>query len=1343
MGSAFLIILCTTLFINVSIESNTDKNDRKYKIFLQKMQNEGYIKIAKRSVSRVNEIGGSNDNGIIVTTAETNAIQYSAPHFDPAHQVNVKLITTTTNAGSEKEKVASFNSSESDNQKNSVIGTYNETQKNETTAAEGSLDKPVNDINNSFTSDNNSVNNKHNLTAITGSAILSSYDSGAILSEHSLSNVLSQSKNDTSDVFATPVTATRENAGQVNTSASHVSNMITGNTTLAGMANKMNNSTPQVTEESIVSNAIVQTTQDSVNSTSSEFTFLPKNEGTSNMTLPLSFQTTTAPESGQTLTPGSRESQSANNTDENSLVRETTTVSSNKSGNDDSENLNQTLTLAFPISSTPEAINTTSSNTTGEESLPENEMGEPENSTLSNLPASEPEPQAEPVPGSENNTDIITDHPVNTTTAVLDNTETTVGSLINTTTEQVIIQTTKSVGNTTSVPENIDEPSLNETVSTDKLKQGSTATISVTPIAVIPDAVMPNATGDEPEGNITTTKYSTNFKSTEQQNQSTTESISTISSFAVTNITSFAEPEGQVTAEPAEKMTKEPKENDTFSKSVGENTTVFFPGENTTTIYQVTTTNNKMSVPSQEASLDAVTTTPKPLDKETTTVTNTGEPSSEPENYSPSKHEHTDISTQSSPRNPIQETTSKIINDEKGEAESESEDSEPEPEKEQEPENEPDQFNFDSFAEPGPDWELAKASWKEAWEFHVYFFGIAFALLGVYCLLTLIRLWNMEHMLSKHYFITLHLLVILVCILRTTYLMIDAYNSLGTFPYAVDYFLYSTAFPCLTALFSILFYALLLATRVQIISKKVQKLWVLILIIAFHFILSITTDIVVSLFSSASVMIFICQAFFILWGLLMFVGYLVIFRKLYKGAIYRKKNFMSSHFEHKNNSANVSTKQKFTLGLAVKVTLISALFGVAYIGFELYGMFGVYGVLKSKTKPEPWPWWTYHTIVRSLEVFMCLTVAYVASQPLRYKMNKNVDHRIYHYLLPCSICCCPDNLDQNDIYNSSISLDYVISETDHLSWLKKMKNKNTPSPEAPYPPHTAEKYADPDATLLVRKVRRSSKPSMLVVEDGFVRIRREDEVLPSNQYELELDSVSSHSSGSNDRHGVTNVINRNYASVTNRSNNKNETGVNFNDYILQGNVANRQMTNNEESDEDTDIDIVVTESEHEDDNRQSPDGVISNKSDDLFRPLSMIDLATSIESELDRAFNSSCVEEIDLISHNSLPISFDGYNTESNGCAYNEHLCDKYGDSVNDSTQYSSDSADDQSKSSAVRLLQPPVRRCKSDDSKSSSQKFKNFERNKYFSVSGVDSISKDDEVNTHFGSNGELRTDL
>ena len=160
-------------------------------------------------------------------------------------------------------------------------------------------------------------------------------------------------------------------------------------------------------------------------------------------------------------------------------------------------------------------------------------------------------------------------------------------------------------------------------------------------------------------------------------------------------------------------------------------------------------------------------------------------------------------------------------------------DGEPEGEPEGEPDGEPeprgesgidDEDSPFPLPEPGPHWEEAKQKWGIAWEVHVYGLGGAFGAVGLYSLLSVMRLWRIPRLLSRGYFFSLNLLMFGLCGSRAVYLLYDSYNSGGTFPISLDYFLYSFAFPCLSAAFSVLLYALLKATNMQLVSPSVQRL---------------------------------------------------------------------------------------------------------------------------------------------------------------------------------------------------------------------------------------------------------------------------------------------------------------------------------------------------------------------------------------------------------------------------------------------------------------------------------------------------------------------------------------
>ena len=416
------------------------------------------------------------------------------------------------------------------------------------------------------------------------------------------------------------------------------------------------------------------------------------------------------------------------------------------------------------------------------------------------------------------------------------------------------------------------------------------------------------------------------------------------------------------------------------------------------------------------------------------------------------------------------------------------------PEPETEPGSEPEPEG-QAFAEPHPEWEAALKEWQWGWEVLVYFFAALFLLLAALSLLSVIRLWKIKHLLSKNYFMVLNLLIIFQCVLRALYLLIDPYNMHDTYHAVLSYFLYSTAFPCLTSAFSILFYALLLATKMKMLSSKIQKSSVLIGIIAFHFILSIATDFVVGFFANAKVMLLICQFFYILWGIILFVGYVFIFRRLRHSAINRrrtlKKHSISYHSDVSRKSVVSSmgslprpkkSKNKSTLNSAISVTLIAAACGIFCIGLELFGMFYVFRVFTDGHVPEPWPWYVHQFLLRVFEIIMCAIMIYVGSQPMKYN-RRNDSKTCYVFCLVLKKCCCSSQengameMDQNASFGSSNVKSVSDSEYDSSDVKgsgKKSKNH-----------------------VMLEQNGNGPQPCLhthIVIEEGVVRFRGEDEL---------------------------------------------------------------------------------------------------------------------------------------------------------------------------------------------------------------------------------------------------------
>ncbi|KAK2192661.1 hypothetical protein NP493_25g00015 [Ridgeia piscesae] len=396
----------------------------------------------------------------------------------------------------------------------------------------------------------------------------------------------------------------------------------------------------------------------------------------------------------------------------------------------------------------------------------------------------------------------------------------------------------------------------------------------------------------------------------------------------------------------------------------------------------------------------------------------------------------------------------------------------PEPSPEPSPKNDQDRI----FVEPGPDWSLAKEQWQSAWQLHVYFIGIMSAIVAVFSLMSIIRLWQRKNLLSRGYFISLNLLLFVLGTCRAVYFLVDGYNSTGVFHPIIAYWLFNIALPCLTSAFSILFLALLRSTEVLLMSPKIQKARHLVLIIAMHFVISCTTDAVVGMFSNMKVLLLVCQVIFIMWSLVMSVGYMYIFQKLYSASVRRQKQL--AHLSQVSLTLDGSIlkppRSRMMLSVAIKVTLVTAVLGIVCAGLQVYAVVEVYGFLESQ--PQPWPWWWLQLTMRIVELCMCVTMSYVATQPFRYQPTGTTSCFDSLYLIPCRRLCAPHSME--DGYEPSNRFVCFLKVLSPSSWK----------------PSSDGQTSREDVNR--RQVERSpTRPtSMLVNDNGFLRFRQEGDL---------------------------------------------------------------------------------------------------------------------------------------------------------------------------------------------------------------------------------------------------------
>jgi len=98
----------------------------------------------------------------------------------------------------------------------------------------------------------------------------------------------------------------------------------------------------------------------------------------------------------------------------------------------------------------------------------------------------------------------------------------------------------------------------------------------------------------------------------------------------------------------------------------------------------------------------------------------------------------------------------------------------------------------------------AHSTWTWAWNIHIYLSVVLFTILSVYSLYKLLTYNKLTHLFAQSYFVCIHLILIVTCIMRIFFLCFDAYNVHGSFNIFTSELLLNLPSTFLTVAFSVL-----------------------------------------------------------------------------------------------------------------------------------------------------------------------------------------------------------------------------------------------------------------------------------------------------------------------------------------------------------------------------------------------------------------------------------------------------------------------------------------------------------------------------------------------------------
>ncbi|XP_031574306.1 proline-rich transmembrane protein 4-like [Actinia tenebrosa] len=306
-------------------------------------------------------------------------------------------------------------------------------------------------------------------------------------------------------------------------------------------------------------------------------------------------------------------------------------------------------------------------------------------------------------------------------------------------------------------------------------------------------------------------------------------------------------------------------------------------------------------------------------------------------------------------------------------------------EPERSPTSEPEASLPNSAAEPIPEWDTATVTWEWFWDVHWIGLGCLFTILALYSLWSVLNVARESKKRSRVVSIFICSMIFVLGSSRALFLFINPYESpqchmLSVCPFILTRILFGLGLPCLTAAFSFIQLVFLQVVKLKLYPRKVQNWKFLLTIVMIHFSLALVIEIVVFLYADWRSLSLVCQAFFIVFSLVLSTSFIYTGRKIIH-RVNQSARQVSKMGTRSVNAKNIAKNPSRKPGLSklVRITFLTAALGFISCALQLYSIFVVYDMYRSTSKrePEPWPWLVFQTLYRIVELLAGITMGYV------------------------------------------------------------------------------------------------------------------------------------------------------------------------------------------------------------------------------------------------------------------------------------------------------------------------------------------------------------------------------
>ena len=290
--------------------------------------------------------------------------------------------------------------------------------------------------------------------------------------------------------------------------------------------------------------------------------------------------------------------------------------------------------------------------------------------------------------------------------------------------------------------------------------------------------------------------------------------------------------------------------------------------------------------------------------------------------------------------------------------------------------------NEKPWPEPAPDWPSARKTWKLAWPFHIYLFTALNVLVVIRGTYDLVKRGK-THLRRKDHRFLMNLLLILFGFSRTMYLLWNPYESdpdVAKTVLVICIVTFGIGTACIVSAFSFVLLIVLESTRISLAPSKFQNRGFLLGLSIVNILYVILSDLIVANFHEAKAMIIVCQVSFAAWGFLIAIGFITAAARLWRNL---KASRQTSQYDP------VLAAESKKVRRLVSLLYSSSFCGVLTFSTIVYSAFGATGVNNESGLVRSWPWIAVKTLMRTLEVLMCLLIYLVALKTRTSKPTKN------------------------------------------------------------------------------------------------------------------------------------------------------------------------------------------------------------------------------------------------------------------------------------------------------------------------------------------------------------------